>query len=141
MKVHEIVRGRLYVRGASDHLPASQKLAVLRGLGIEHVVNLWSRPDPDLRAALGDRYVHTPIPDGHLSIDMLLDLESLTDRLCATGEPILVQCHAGRNRSGFLAALMVARMSGKSRRDALRFVRERRPRAVATEAFVRYLEQ
>lgn len=142
MKVNAIIPGALFVRGRSDHLPAADKAATLDALGIGTVANLWSREDPDLRAATN--YIHHPMADGRLDPETVAGLEILAARLTGiirAGDSVLVQCHAGRNRSGLLAALVARRVLGLSGKEALEYVRNARPDAVDNEWFEAYLEE
>lgn len=134
MRMHAIIEGRLYQSGrlAGDE-PA------LAAAGITLVVSMWG---PELRQAPGIRYLHRPIGDGKRIDPVLLDFisEQVADELGTPGGRVLVHCHAGRNRSGLVTALAARRVLGISGREALALVRERRPNAVANEAFATYLE-
>lgn len=63
-------------------------------------------------------------------------------RHASSGEPVLVTCAQGRNRSGLVSAVAVRAITGLSSREAIMLVRRARgPHALSNPAFVRYLEQ
>lgn len=143
MKMTEVHPG-LFIRGRSDQLPAEDKLKALRAAGVTLVVNLWSKPDPDLAWFYRGGYVHYPIPDGRLGPATATLLTVIAARAMGTiqsGGKVLVQCHAGRNRSAMLAAIVVRALTGKAGSEALAAVRAARPNAVANPEFEAYLTQ
>jgi protein-tyrosine phosphatase len=142
MKMNAVWPG-VFVRGRSDELPAEDKIAALAAKRVTRVVNLWSRPDPDLARHYGGNYQSYPIPDGDLHRANASVLQTVAIWAAAParkGNAVLIQCHAGRNRSGLLAALVVRELTGKSGREALAAVREARPGAVDNRAFEAFLE-
>ena len=141
MKLNPVVPG-LYVRGRSDHMPEDEKASALDTAGVTRIINLWSRADADLADLYGRDYFHYAIPDGALNPAKAQVLEVLARgaaTIIRTGGAVLVQCHAGRNRSGLMATMIVRYLTGKSGPDALAMVREARPTAVANPAFEAYL--
>jgi hypothetical protein len=139
MKVHRIIPG-IYQRGHTEHLPVSDRLATCASLGITSAVNLWTPRDDILGNTLN--YYHFPIPDGLLSWETQRALEQLSEhivRSLSVGDGWLIQCHAGRNRSGLLSALVVRQALGLSGRLALAHVRLMRPGSVANPHFEAYL--
>lgn len=144
MKLHEIVPGHLYQRGRSDHLDGDVKRSVLDENDIDYIINLWSRPDPAFVGVAGLTYINYPIPDGNelssVKLGLLVDLASgAAFHINATGHAVLVQCHAGRNRSGLLSALIVRELNGCTAAAALDYVRARRPGAVDNPFFEAFL--
>jgi hypothetical protein len=141
VKINEVYPG-LFIRGRSDLLPYEDKAATVHSRGIRLVVNLWLHPDEELWA-LVPAYWLMPIPDGPKWVVHAPRLERTATRIAANlvnGHPVLVQCHAGRNRSAFLAALAIRAATGCDGATALAKVRAARPGAVAQPAFVSYLE-
>ena len=139
MKVHQILPG-LYQRGHTDHLCFRGKAQAISTLGVTSAVNLWTKPDIDLAALLD--YRHHPIPDGGLSDETAALLQALSQEIAASlsrGHGWLIQCHAGRNRSGLLSALVVRRVLRVPGAQALAHVRAHRPRAVDNDAFSAFL--
>lgn len=145
MKLHEIVPGHLYQRGRSDHLDPDVKRSELELHDIDYVINLWSRPDPAFVDVPGLTYINYPIPDGvKLTPTKLQMLASLAAgaayHINASGKAVLVQCHAGRNRSGLVSALIVKELNGCSGSAALDYVRKARPGAVDNPFFEAFLQ-
>ena len=143
MKLNTILPDLLYVRGRSDLLPKEQKLATLREKDIWLIVNLWYKWDDDLLDEPGLAYFNVPIPDGRLKPQRIAELQRWADFIAERlrkGLPVLIQCHAGRNRSGLLAAMVVSRYKGITDSEALEYVRQMRPDAVDNAHFERYLE-
>jgi hypothetical protein len=143
VKLHEILDGHLYQRGRADHLDKDVKLTVLEEHDIDYIVNLW-KPDPDFIDVPGLTYINYPIPDGdtlsNIKLQMLCLLaEGAATHINRTGNAVLVQCHAGRNRSGLVSALIVAAISGIPACKALDHVRSRRPGAVDNPFFEAFL--
>lgn len=136
-----IIPERLYQRGTVRKHPLAAKDELITALGLRAVVNLYGAPDEDLARLLPTGYLHHPIPDG-ISSDFRA-LEYLAGRaLEVAGDgAILTLCHAGRNRSGLLSALIVRRLRRVTGAEALQVVRAGRPRAVANPQFARYLEE
>ena len=53
---------------------------------------------------------------------------------------VLVHRHMGKSRSGLVNALVAMKILGISGREAVEFVRQRRPGALGNAVFARYLE-
>lgn len=141
MKVHMILPELLYQRGNLKSKSRAEKAALLTQYNIGLVAQLANHRDADL-AELALEYHYFPIPDsGNVPYDKL---EALAAKLLAGaqahGRAILTLCNAGRNRSGLLSALIVARAQGATGSSAMGVVRAGRPRALANEAFAAYLE-
>lgn len=139
MKVHTILPG-LYQRGRTDGLGLAEKVAGCRELGITGAVNLYSKADGELAGVV--EYWHIPIADGELvgeTAAMLDGVARMIKHSMSRGGGWMVQCRAGRNRSGLLSALVVRQVLGLNGEMALELVRQRRPRAVANPHFEAYL--
>ena len=144
MKLNEIIPGALYTRGKPNKLPRDVKLAALKQAGIGTVVCLVRGTDPDLIAVAGLEYVHVPLSDSErvdeLALRRVCDL--IVDRIqCNECGGVMVHCQAGRCRSGLVAALVVAKLKGISTKDALAYVRLKRPGAVHNPYFEKLLEE
>lgn len=141
MKIHEIIPGSLYQRGRFDKWTKERKLAELAELKIDVVANLIRIPDEDICGPDGVEYYMLPIADGKIKDgDLLNRLATRLLQRILEGHKVLVHCNAGRNRSGLLSALIVRKYFKISGREALNYVRERRPEAVANPHFEEYLE-
>jgi len=150
LKAYCILPHQLYQRGEFVQFSREEKREFLSAWGVTCVVSLYGPYDLDLSERLRNffhpggyrvRYIHYPIADGkHVE---MAPLEKLADGIVFAirqDECVLVSCHAGRNRSGLLSTLIVRQLLHLSGAEALAFVRERRPRAVANEVFIEYLE-
>ena len=144
MRVYEILPGRLYTRGTLRKMSPEAKRDGLWELGINVVVNLTRRIDVTLRDTLSLMYIHYPMPDGRLDEAQWIYIGQLASFLAERikqNARVLIHCNAGRNRTGLLAALVVARVKSISTEEALAYVRHRRPLAVDNPHFERYLEE
>ena len=138
MKLHTIIDGRLYQSGKWPSDVVKCELEIGLG-GITDFVSVW-RPYPWLKKRV-QFYYHCPLPDGrNIPFEQLLPLvDALTVRLKA-GAHMVVACHAGRNRSGLVNALLVRQWYGLSGKEAMSWVRNRRLRALANPVFEEYLQ-
>jgi hypothetical protein len=114
----------------------------VRATGIDMVVDL-ADPDaiPPATEVDGIGYLKCPLVDGDSVPDPVLTqrLAELVAGLVRDGRMVLVHCTFGRNRSGLVAALVVRELLGLSGAEALRYVRERRDRAVNNQTFAAWL--
>lgn len=141
MKIYEIVPGKLYQRGEFMDFPREIKLSELRRRGIDIVINVWSKSDKEISEEMF-RYIHWPLPDGELRAcdkQFLSGVAMWVVGDISDGHRVLVHCHAGRNRSALVSALLVRQLFGMSGAQAIEYVRERRPNALANEHFCNYL--
>jgi protein-tyrosine phosphatase len=139
--IHEILPGQLYQSANLLKMDEGAKRETIRALKISMVANLWRWPDPVLATMWGVGYYHVPMGDGKV-IDRET-LEALAANAVAhirAGGRVLTQCHAGRNRSGMLSALIVRELLGVSGPEAVEIVRKARPRAIANPHQEDYLE-
>ena len=141
MKVHSILPGMLYQRGKFIGLQRADKLETLRRCGIDVVVNLIKDVDIDIISSLY-KYIHVPVSDNRNAIARLVALSVEVTDLIFDGHVVLTHCNAGRNRSGFLNALVVREILGVSGDVAMEIVRRGRPNALdpsETNGFIEYL--
>lgn len=138
MKTHTILPG-LYQRGHTGRVSLDEKRRWLAENHVGLVLNLWQH-DRDWMI-LPVRYELQPMPDGRVIPEATLRMLVILARdFAKIGQGTLVLCHAGRNRSGLLSAMIVRDWLGVSGTEAMRIVREGRPRAIANPAFAAYLE-
>lgn len=124
INLNEIIPNTLYQRGQFVTFPFATKMAMLERYNIDMVVNLWSRPDPELHAKSGLVYLHWPIAGNvvpHMSREYI---RFISDHM-SEGYKVLVHCEAGVNRSVWLVAKLLARYNDLSGNDALERVQER----------------
>lgn len=125
-----LVRGKL-PRGGADNAD------ILRAQGVTDVFCMIRPRDERIAQAYGVHYHHNVIPDG-----TFVDLEGAYRTACrvaavvGTGGKAFVHCHAGRNRSGLVAALVVMILKGLSGADAVLLVQRQRPGSLVNEHMV-----
>lgn len=144
MKLIEIWPERLYQRGEFRKLPLSEKQARLAAAGITAVLNVSPRLDAELQAAMGPAaYLHAPIADSAHADFAVVEAAAAwaLGALNAPDSRLLVHCHAGRNRSSLLSAILLMELYEMAGLDAVAHLRLVRPNALATDAFVDYLKQ
>jgi protein-tyrosine phosphatase len=140
MKVHTIIPG-LYQRGEFSKMTRSAKVSALEMLGVKVVISCYGPYDKEIPAVDGVTYHYVPFGDGRvIPVAMLEAPVADAGSALRRKEGVLVHCHAGRNRAGLVAALIVRQTYGVSGVEALRLVRAGRPNAVANLAFEAYLE-
>lgn len=86
-------------------------------------------------------YLHWPIEDGDLPEDEMASI--LVETIMAAlrkKKKVLLHCYEGRNRSGLLAALVVRKMLNLSGKEALDFIRQKKPGMLYNRKFAEYLE-
>lgn len=137
-RVFWLIPDRLAGRPGPNFFP--WKPAELRAGGFDAVLNL-SEYEPDVTALTGaglrSYWVPLPMdfPPSEVSeLECLGALPRALDHLnreLATGARVLVHCFAGRDRTGMLLALFLARRDGLAAGDAIARVREVRPEAIS----------
>ena len=143
LRACQLIPGRLYQRGRFVKYSKEQKADLLRRYGIKVVVNLCGVMDGDLFARPEDLlYIRWHIVDSRLpNVVLLTELANLLSQFVQEGRTVLVHCKRGRDRSSLLNALVVGAVCGMSGKEAVKYVRERRPNALGNPHFVKYLEQ
>lgn len=137
MRLYPVISSLLYQRGAFAHLP--DKVESLRHYGIEVVVCLWRRDDPDLRGVV--EYLHWPMSDGKNPQPERADgIARVIVSGLRSARPTLVHCQGGRNRAGLVNALVLREYLGITGAEAAARVRRARPGALANEHFYAYLQ-
>lgn len=135
---HQILGGQLYQSGNWKRYSEKECRVRIQQLGLTGVINLWT-PDPRLEA-LFPWCRQMNIPDGKtVPVEALIALVREAVDHVRSGGIIVSMCHAGRNRSGLVSALIVRELMGYSGQQAMEWVRAVRPRAIANAAFEEYL--
>ena len=138
----EILPGQLYQRGLFYKWPMERKIEALTEGNVGAVACLVRQPDGELHNWLwlnGGMYIYYPISDGKVIPRVLEFFASDLAQVIRNGKAVIVQCRAGRNRSGLLAALIVREVTGCSGAEALEHVQRTRPNALANDYFCMYL--
>jgi len=141
MRATPILPGKLYQGPEFGNRPLQEKLSLIRDNRIDVVINVYKNPDVKLRERMYE-YIYFPMSDGKTFNALeLMDLAERAADLLRAGYVIYTHCHAGRNRSGFLNALIVRDYCNIPGHQALQHVRQMRPRAVDNEYFEWFLEE
>jgi protein-tyrosine phosphatase len=144
MKVGWEIMPGLIQRGLFNEWSLERKKALVDGEHVGIIVNLTRTKDDELAewfARIGQRYIHQEIPDGKTyDIELMNSIAGEVVNWMRNGWTAVVHCRAGRNRSGFISALVVMEMLGVSGAEAVKIVQARRPLSLYNEHFVEYLE-
>lgn len=128
MGVNTVVEGKIYQRGEFLKWTHDQKHEFLSDLGVDVVVNLWGKVDPDLSSnGLNVIYLSTAassrgVPDASLMVAFVAGL-------IRAGHKVLVHCEAGVNRSAWFCARLIVELELGLPLDAWRMVEAAVPRA------------
>ena len=135
----EIIERSLY---QSDANPAVVLKLDARGIDTAIIFDLGGLLHPVERVNGRIVCVRWPIDDGPLGdVTMLHALASLGADAVGRGAAAVAMCEMGRNRSGLLAAMIVARLHGISGIDAMALVRRANPEAIANPWFAQFLRE
>jgi protein-tyrosine phosphatase len=139
-RIVTVLPGQLYVSANTLRATPGQHRAIVSEYGISHAVSVWNRTLDVNWSLYGVHVSWFPMPDGK-AIDVARVTAAVARCLqeIALGGRVLIQCHAGRNRSMFVAALVVRELHGCPGAVALAHVRAVKPSAVANPAFEAYL--
>ncbi len=92
----------------------------------------------------GVKVLHVPLDDSGFRItreesDIATRAAVRLAELIKNENNVLVTCHMGINRSGFVTALTLHHLTGKSGAECIKMVQRRRPMALQGPTFVAYL--
>jgi protein-tyrosine phosphatase len=139
MKLTEIIPGKLYQSAEfKNSLTTTERLSILNCYRIDVVVNVYKNHDTKLARYLYN-YIYYPLSDGKKIDGNVNNIANKVAAMIKAGHKVLVHCHAGRNRSGFVNALVVMKVLRVSGKEALEIVRLHRPRAIDNINFETYL--
>lgn len=119
-------------------------VAELRAAGFEAIINLSEHPsDREAFAAAGIEASWVPLPTDipptkesqERCVEALPRAVEFVSAQMAQGRRVLVHCYAGRDRTGMLLALIVAKQEGLSARAAIAKVRTVRPEAITAHGW------
>jgi protein-tyrosine phosphatase len=126
----------LYQSARTHDLTIQEKKKIVQNYELRVVVNLWRPYDWDMEQIVED-YLHIYVPDGKTPIlDVMLPLAKGLGGMVRNGLHVLVHCYGGRNRSGFLNALIYMVLTGKNGEQAIEHIRTCRPHSLVNEHFV-----
>lgn len=148
MKMFGIIPGLLFVRGRFEKFP--DRLERLEQHKVYRVVSLRLHADKELaawieagRSGVVKVYEHLHFPDGQLKHETMSKVKYLVPSIkgdLEAGRPVLIHCDVGKNRSAFVAALVVREFQGVDGIEALKRVRAVRTIAISNRGFERYLK-
>ena len=116
----------------------------LRAGGFDAVINLSEhRPDSEAFEAVGIEVSWVPLPTDvpptkrteEQCVEALPQAFAFVSAQMSKGRRVLVHCHAGKDRTGMLLAVVVAKTEGLSARAAIAKVREVRPLAITASGW------
>jgi len=115
----------------------------LYAAGVRAVVSLNTEPDPGEITAAGLRHHSLPLAPilpltGPLQEMILRELEAVLDTVHAevrAGQPVLIHCHAGKDRTGLALTAYLVRYHGLDIDTAIERVRAVRPIAMSAPGY------
>ena len=134
------IRDGLLMRGEFHKRP--RKLDELRELGIDVVICMLRRGDPDLERLGWLEYAQLPLPDAR-TVDKKVawDAAYLAADRIGVGKTVLVHCISSADRSPLVSALTLTILDGISGKDALQRVQSIKRTTFHNAAFIRFLEE
>jgi protein-tyrosine phosphatase len=139
LRLTEIIAGSLY---QSDADPEACATVIDRGARNVVLIDLCGLRTDQIPLRDDVLYVRWPIEDGPVpDRSVLLGIERFGASVVEGGGTVIAMFNMGRNRSGLVAALIVARVRALRGREALDYVRSKNAEAVWNEEFARYLEE
>jgi protein-tyrosine phosphatase len=129
--------------GRPGPVQAPWDLEVLRAAGLRVIVSLNTEPDPTEVIAAGLRHYSLPIPPILPLTEALQDmvLHRLEEVLAiihaevSDGQPTLVHCHAGKDRTGLALSAYLVRFHGLDVEEAISRVRAVQPIAMSAPGY------
>jgi protein-tyrosine phosphatase len=129
--------------GRQGPVQAPWDLEAIRAAGVRIVVSLNTEPDPAEIAAAGLRHCSLPmtpaLPIVVPAQDLLLrQLEPVLETIHAgvgAGQPVLIHCHAGKDRTGLVFAAYLVRYRGLNVDGAIARVRAVQPVAMSAPGY------
>ena len=121
----------------------SWDLEALRAAGLRVIVSLNTEPDPTEIAAAGLRHYSLPMtpalpvvaPLQNLLLQQLEPVLTVVHAEVSAGQPTLVHCHAGKDRTGLALVAYLVRHRGLDVNEALARVRAVKPTALSAPGY------
>lgn len=132
------VRDDLFIRGKFDDRP--DKLRELQELGVDVVICMLRKTDPDLHGLNWLDYRNFPLPDTAIVAEQPLNHAAFhAVRSIQDGKTVLIHCIGAKDRAPTTAALALTMLEGISGAEAILRVKQLKPNTFTNPAFVRYL--
>lgn len=105
------------------------------------IVTLCRKQLPFELKQLTTAHLHIPLSDGKdiPNLENMQDVLDITVQSCRAGLKTLVHCYRGRNRSGLVATIALARLREITLREALEHVRAAHPGCLTNATFEEYV--
>jgi len=140
MKFYAILPDNLYQRGEFIKASLDEKLAALKSIGADVIVNVWTHEDKEIIPYL-DEYIYYPMTDGNNFDPLeLIDLAEYVADVIWSGHCVIIHCHAGRNRSSLVSALVLRELYDMTGEQAMDCVCVCRPNAFGNKYFADFLK-
>jgi protein-tyrosine phosphatase len=130
---------RLWVSGHLMHCKDVKGL--LKRKHIDVVVStVWPRMEEQLGLW---EYIWEPVEDAKLTGNELRALERVASKVAThikSGRRVLIHCHMGRNRSCFVAGMVMIKLKQMGAKEVIKHIRKKRLRALSNKHFVQHLK-
>jgi protein-tyrosine phosphatase len=129
--------------GRQGPVQAPWNLEAIRAAGVQIIVSLNTEPDPAAIAAVGLRHHSLPMtpalpivaPLQELLLGQLAPVLKAVHAEVSAGQPVLVHCHAGKDRTGLVLAAYLVRYHGLDVDEAIARVRVVQPIALSAPGY------
>ena len=129
--------------GRPGPVQAPWNLDELYAAGLRAIVSLNTEPDPAAIAAAGLRHYSLPLPPilpltASLQDMILRGLEEVLATMrseVSAGQPVMVHCHAGKDRTGLALTAYLVRYHGLDIEEAIESVRAVQPIAMSAPGY------
>ncbi|MCJ7761077.1 dual specificity protein phosphatase family protein [Candidatus Bathyarchaeota archaeon] len=127
MRIYEIIPNKLYMSRKTSGISVENKLRSIMERDIDVVVNLCCATDEELKYEVFE-YIRFPQPDKVCpDVNAYNRVAEYLIGKMEKGHVVLVHCAGGRNRSGFMCALLLMHWTGMSGIEARKVIQEKRP--------------
>lgn len=127
MRIYEMIPKKLYMSRKTSGISVGNKLSTIKNLGIDVIVNLCCATDEEVKYEVYE-YIRFPQPDKvRPDVDAYNRMAEYLIGKMEKGHVVLVHCAGGRNRSGFMCALLLMHWTGMSGIEARKVIQEKRP--------------
>lgn len=141
MRIYEIIPNKLYMSRKTSGISVENKLRSIMERDIDVVVNLCCATDEELKYEVFE-YIRFPQPDKvRPDVDAYNRMAEYLIGKMEKGHVVLVHCAGGRNRSGFMCALLLMHWTGMSGIEARKVIQEKRPGSLSRKIITDALDE